>query len=139
MSVVYPLLTEIAFSIRSYDTDFVGVVNNVTYVRWLSDLRHQLLAATVSIADLVALGLGPALTRTELNYLRPIRLADRPVGRMWVTQLRRSSWRVAAEFHCGDQLMATAEQVGCFIDLDSMRPARVPAAMSAAYQAALAG
>jgi acyl-CoA thioester hydrolase len=135
MSAEYPLLTEIAFPIRSYDTDFMGVVNNVVYVRWLSDLRHELLASTVSLAELMADGLGPALTRTEVNYLRPIRLADRPVGRMWVTQLRRTSWRVAAEFHCGDQLMASARQEGCFIDLASLRPARVPAAMATAYNA----
>ncbi|MCB0028383.1 MAG: acyl-CoA thioesterase, partial [Anaerolineales bacterium] len=102
-------MTEIAFPIRSYDTDFMGVVNNVVYVRWLSDLRHELLASTVSLAELMADGLGPALTRTEVNYLRPIRLADRPVGRMWVTQLRRTSWRVAAEFRCGAQLMASAQ------------------------------
>ncbi|MCA9986514.1 MAG: acyl-CoA thioesterase [Anaerolineales bacterium] len=135
MSAEYPLLTEIAFPIRSYDTDFMGVVNNVVYVRWLSDLRHELLASTVSLAELMADGLGPALTRTEVNYLRPIRLADRPVGRMWVTQLRRTSWRVAAEFRCGDQLMASAQQAGCFIDLASLRPARVPAAMATAYDA----
>ena len=137
MSDKQPLLIEISFPIRSYDTDFMGVVNNVVYVRWLSDLRHELLAATVSLAELMADGLAPALTRTEVRYKLPIQVSDKPVGRMWISRLRRATWEVNAEFVCGEQVMATATQEGCFVHLESLRPARVPTAMKRAYDDAL--
>ena len=136
MSEQRPLLIEIPFEVRSYDTDFMGIVNNIVYVRWLSDLRHEMLSRSVSLTELVDVGLAPALTRTDVRYKLPIRVLDKPVGRMWISRLRRATWEVQAEFVCGDQIMATAMQEGCFVHLESLRPARVPAAMREAFDEA---
>ena len=51
----------LAFPVKTYDVDFAGIVSNIVYVRWLEDLRLELLARTCPLARLVAEGIGPVL------------------------------------------------------------------------------
>jgi acyl-CoA thioester hydrolase len=53
----------LAFPVKTYDVDFAGIVSNIVYVRWLEDLRLELLARTCPLARLVAEGIGPVLPR----------------------------------------------------------------------------
>jgi len=112
-----PLLVELEFTIRTYDVDFMGIVSNIVYVRWLEDLRLQLLAVHHPLEDQLNRGYAPILVRTEITYKHPLRLGEPVRGAMWVSDLGRARWTVAAEIAGPEHLAASAIQVGSFWDL----------------------
>ena len=119
------------FSIKTYDIDYAGIVSNLVYVRWLEDLRLELLARAYPLDRLVADGLGPVLLETHIAYRHALTIHDRPEGRMSVTSMGRLRWSVAAEFMTPSdgRVHATARQVGLFIRLDTRRPVPIPEAL----------
>jgi acyl-CoA thioester hydrolase len=122
------------FPVRTYDVDFAGIVSNIVYVRWLEDLRLELLARTCPLDRLVAEGIGPVLLDTQIAYREALTIHDRPEGRMSVAAMGRVRWTVAAEFVSPDSghVHATARQTGLFIRLDTRRPVPIPEALRAA-------
>lgn len=130
-----PLYVELSFRIGTYDIDWAGHVNNGVYIRWLEDLRLEMLHVHYPMEDLLAEGLMPILVRTEVDYVRPVRLFDKPVGRMWCTEMGRASMRIAAEILVDGQVCCRAAQRGALIREGNGRPARMPEGLLAAYQA----
>ncbi|HEY0526757.1 MAG TPA: thioesterase family protein [Stellaceae bacterium] len=125
----------LAFAIRTYDIDYAGIVSNITYIRWLEDLRLELLERAYPLGRLVADGLGPVLLETRIVYRDALTLFDRPEGRMRVETVERVRWVVAAEFTTGDggRIHATARQTGIFVHLATRRPAPVPEELRALF------
>jgi acyl-CoA thioester hydrolase len=121
-----PLLIERPIVVRTYDIDFANIVHNIVYLRWLEDLRAEILVDVLPIDEILATGISPILTRTEIDYRWPVRLGDAAVGRMWVAELARTRWTLAAEIVVGEQVCAAARQSGYFADLKTLRPVRVP-------------
>ncbi len=116
----------LTFHVKSYDIDFAGVVSNIVYLRWLEDLRLELLATVVPLRQLVEAGIVPVVVETQIQYRRPITLFDRPVGRMWSVPIAGNRWRTEAEFRLGTLVSAHAVQDGCFVDLQTKRPVALP-------------
>jgi len=85
---------------------------------------------------MLADGVSPILTRTEINYQRPVRFGDQVIGRMWVSDLSRVRWTVEAEIRNGDQLASMARQSGYFASLETLRPIRIPEQLRLRWQAA---
>lgn len=131
-----PLLTTLTFQARTYDIDFAGIVSNIVYVRWLEDLRGEMLAGHYPAERIRATGVGPVLLHTDIHYRRALRLGDRPQGRMWVAQARRTRWVLQAEFVLQEQVVCEARQTGAFVDYARLRPVPVPEALRRALQAA---
>lgn len=132
-----PLLIERPIVVRTYDIDFANIVHNIVYFRWLEDLRSEILADVLPIDEILATGISPILTRTEIEYRLPVRIGDGVTGRMWVSDLARTRWTLAAEISAGGQVCTVARQSGYFADLKSLRPVRVPEKLMAAWQADL--
>ena len=124
----------LAFPVKTYDVDFAGIVSNIVYVRWLEDLRLELLARTCPLASLVAEGIGPVLLETHLIYREALTIHDRPEGRMSIEALGRVRWTVTAEFVAPDtgRVHATARQTGLFVRLGTRRPVPIPEALRSA-------
>ena len=133
-----PLLIEMPITIRTYDIDFANIVHNMVYVRWLEDLRLELLANTYPIDRMLAEKWGPILTKTNIEYKLSITIHDKPIGRMWVQDLRRVRWTVAAEIYVGPRIAMTAVQQGFFASMETLRPIRVPKTLVTQWQKALA-
>ncbi|HLI29321.1 MAG TPA: thioesterase family protein [Chloroflexota bacterium] len=117
--------------IKGYDIDAWGIVSNIVYVRWLEDLRTALLWSLVDWQQCYREGHGPVLARTEIDYRRPLRLGDPLVGHMWVAGAGRSRWQVGAEFVVDGRVAAAARQEGYWVDLRTVRPVPLPAALRA--------
>jgi acyl-CoA thioester hydrolase len=117
--------------IRTYDIDYAGIVSNLVYIRWLEDLRLELLARAYPLERMVADGLGPVLLETQIAYREALTIHDTPEGRMSVAALGRVRWTVAAEFATpgNGRVHATARQTGLFIRLETRRPVPIPAAL----------
>lgn len=118
----------LAFKVMTYDIDFAGVVSNITYVRWLEDLRNLLAEGRLTLGDAFARGIAPTLTRTEIDYLTPVRFPDTVDGRMWPEKMGRARWVLAAEFtsRSTGQVAARARQTGVFVSLETLRPVPLP-------------
>jgi acyl-CoA thioester hydrolase len=132
-----PLLITQPIEIKTYDIDFANIVHNMVYIRWLEDMRLYLMADVYTMADMLADGVTPVLTRTEIDYRRPLRFGDQPIGTMWVTNLSRIKWTIEAEIMVGEQQHATAKQSGYFASLETLRPIRIPPILREAWQAAI--
>src|ERR671923_2121034 len=102
------------FRVMTYDIDFAGVLSNISYIRWLEDLRNLFAEQTLSIGEALQRGIAPTLMRTEIDYLAPVRFPDRVTGRMWLADHGRSKWELAAEFQSQttNKLVARAKQIG---------------------------
>ena len=121
-----PLLFQLPFKVMTYDIDFAQIVHNAVYIRWLEDLRTEMLVETYSIEAMLADGLSPILTRTEIEYRLPIYFSNEVIGKMWVSNLSRVRWTVEAEICVGDNIAAWSSQQGYFASLKTLRPVRVP-------------
>lgn len=133
-----PLLIERPITVRTYDVDFASIVHNIVYLRWLEDLRSEILADILPIDEILATGISPILTRTEIDYRWPVRIGDAVTGHMWVDEMARTRWTLAAEIVVGDRVCASARQSGYFADLKTLRPVRVPGALREQWQAVVA-
>src|SRR5215211_3814425 len=117
-----------SFRVMTYDIDFAGIVSNISYIRWLEDLRNLFAEQVLSIGDAFQRGIAPALMHTEIDYVSPVRFPDLVTGRMWRAEHGRTKWVLAAEFHsqANGKLVARARQFGVFVALETLRPVRLP-------------
>jgi acyl-CoA thioester hydrolase len=127
---------ELNLPVQTYDIDFANVVSNIVYIRWLEDLRIALVSAHFSLPEMVKQDIAPILLETSIQYKQPLMLFDLPIGRMWMSQMKYLRWTVNAEIFAGERLVATAEQVGCFINLSSRKPISIPKQLSHQFKSA---
>ncbi len=125
---------ELDLDVHTFDIDFAGHVSNISYLRWLEIGRLALLRdAGAPIEVLVAAGTAPVLTRTEIDYRRPLHLGDPVHLALWLVELRGASATLGFEITTGEHLAATARQVGLFVDLATGRPRRMAPEVRAAF------
>ena len=119
---------EHSFRVMTYDIDFAGIVSNISYIRWLEDLRNLFAEQALSIDEPLQRGIAPVLMHTEIDYLAPVRFPDTVIGRMWMAEQGRTKWALEAEFEsqAAGRVVAHARQTGVFIALQSFRPVRLP-------------
>ena len=128
-----PFLITLPITVKTYDIDFAAIVHNAVYIRWLEDLRTQVLADHYSVEEMVADGISPILTRTEIDYRFPVRFGDAVIGQMWIAKLERTRWTIQAEMHVGETLTTTARQTGYFANMQNGRPIRIPPRLKTAW------
>jgi len=120
------LFVERAFIAKTYDIDFAGHVSNITYVRWLEDLRLAILDEFFPLQQQMEQGYGPVLLRTEIDYKSAIRLFEPVVGQMWATGAGVTRMGLEAVFTVGERVCARAHHVSAMISLSDGRPIRLP-------------
>lgn len=128
-----PFETSLQFQVKSYDVDYVGYVHNIVYIRWLEDLRLAMLEPYFSIQQCVESGISPIILRTCIDYKKPLRLSDGFTGSVWVSSLEGVRWGVQHELMHNGTIIATAEQSGIFINLQTHRPVPVPKELEEKY------
>lgn len=121
------IAVQVKFAIRPYDVDMAGIVSNIVYVRWLEDLRMELLGQHFPPGELLKRGLLPVVARTEIDYRASLRFLDHCRGEMRVVELGRTSVKLSASFYDeSGRLVAEARQVGVFIDAKTGSPVLLP-------------
>lgn len=128
-----PFLIELPLTVKTYDIDFAGIVSNIVYVRWLEDLRLEILSRYFPIEDLLKNGFVPVLASTSIQYRKPVRMQSKVIGRMWMSDLEASKCRFNAEFIADGSLAASAEQVGLVVSRETGRPRRMPREITRKY------
>ncbi|MDD2380593.1 MAG: thioesterase family protein [Mariniphaga sp.] len=121
----------------TYQIDFVGHVNNIVYVQWLENGRVHLLEAIGMPAHEIAesKGIVPILTHTSIQYKRPFFLNNRVVVEVWISRLNHASAIMEFRFlNERNELCATAQQKGLFINRLTMKPARLSEELRQAFE-----
>jgi acyl-CoA thioester hydrolase len=73
------------FSVRDYECDLQGIVNNANYQHYLEHTRHEFLVSRgISFSGLHEQGLDLIVTRVVIDYKYPLRSRDRFVVRLKV-------------------------------------------------------
>jgi acyl-CoA thioester hydrolase len=117
---------ELDFVVKTYDVDMAQIVHNAVYIRWLEDLRTAMLDKYHPLQKWMARDLMPVLLETRISYRRAVKLFDVVQGRMEMTRFGRVKWEMDARFTLNGELRADAHQLGCFIDMKTMRAAPIP-------------
>jgi acyl-CoA thioester hydrolase len=66
------------FSVRDYECDLAGMVNNAAYLNYLEHARHEFLKSrAVDFAALAQQGTYLVVIRIEADYLYPLRSGER--------------------------------------------------------------
>jgi len=133
-SSLRPFLTEIRFTTQTYDIDFAGIVSNIVYIRWLEDLRLKLLEEHWPLDEQLRQGYTPVLLSTSIEYLKALRLFDRPEGSMWLSDLGRARFTLGAEMKLGDVPVTRATQQCAFVNSVTLRPIRVPRGLRSEFE-----
>lgn len=77
----------VEFTVRDYECDIQGVVNNANYLHYLEHARHEfLISRGIDFIQLHQEGLDLIVTRSEIDYKYPLRSRDKFVVK---TNIRR--------------------------------------------------
>ncbi|MCC5660418.1 acyl-CoA thioesterase [Nostoc sp. XA010] len=128
-----PLEVVLEIPVKTYDIDFMGIVSNIVYIRWLEDLRLKFLDEHWQLNQQIEQGYAPVLAGTEIEYKRSIKIIDRVIGRLWLSNLGRLKWTVQAEILSNNELAAVATQKGAFVSLQNSRPIPIPEELQKKY------
>lgn len=121
------IATQLKFIIRPYDIDVAGIVSNIVYVRWLEDLRMELLRQHLPGRGMLERNLSHVVVRTEIDYRASLRFSDECAGHMRVAEIGRSSVTLRATFQNREGLIVSeAKQVGVFLDAGTGKPVSLP-------------
>lgn len=129
-----PMLVKKYFRVNPYDIDVMGIVSNIVYIRWFEDLRFLLLDKQWSYKEMLGISQSPILSKTEIEYKRPLTIFDEPVGELWVSDLTKSHWTVSIQIKKGERLICAGRQMGYFYDLNKKRPVAIPSELMQKYQ-----
>ncbi len=119
-----------------YDLDWMGVVSNLSYVRWMEDIRtHLLNISPWPLPRLMAAKISPAMFTTHIDYLNAYYGVEG--GRIQVRisageKMGRTRWQLNYDFYHAEKAipLAKATQIGCFVELPAVRPIRTPSEMA---------
>ena len=117
---------ELEIAVKTYDVDMAQIVHNAVYIRWLEDLRTALMDKYLPLQEWMARDLMPVLLETRISYRRAVRLFDVVHGRLEMPRFGRVKWEMDIQFTVKDELCADAHQLGCFIDMKTMRATPIP-------------
>ncbi|HWK36999.1 thioesterase family protein [Sphingomonas sp.] len=112
-----------AVSVDPADIDFMGHVNNASYLKWVQDavVSHwQKLAP----AEAVAAHLWVAL-KHEITYRKPTFLDDEVIATVLLEKVQGARAFYETVIRRGEDVLAEVKSSWCCLDAKTLRPARI--------------
>jgi acyl-CoA thioester hydrolase len=122
------MITECTLTVRTYECDSYGHVNNANYLNYLEFARYEFLRDIgFDYPAIVRAGYGVYIARVEIDYKKPAVTDDVLRIRSWPVKKRTASGIIAQEIRRGEDLVAQAKVTWALVDSRGL-PARIPPA-----------
>lgn len=117
--------------IEADDIDFMGHVNNATYLRWVQEatISHW---RSFAPAEAVEAYVWVAV-KHEITYRKPAFLGDEVITTVLLRQVRRESAFYETLIRRGNELLAEVQSRWCCLDAKIRRPTRLPKDVTAPF------
>jgi acyl-CoA thioester hydrolase len=120
------LKTECSLTVRTYECDSYGHVNNANYLNYLEYARYEYLRAIgFDYNATVKAGYGIYIARVEVEYKKPAFTDDTLTIVSWAVKKGAVSGDIAQEIRRGETLVASAKVTWAFVDSRGV-PVRIP-------------
>jgi acyl-CoA thioester hydrolase len=118
-----PLPFEFRIDVARDDIDFMGHVNNASYLKWVQEavLSHW---RGLAPPDAVARHLWVAL-KHEITYRRPAFLDDDVVATVLLEKVQGARAFYGTVIRRGSEVLAEVKSSWCCVDAETLRPARL--------------
>jgi acyl-CoA thioester hydrolase len=118
-----PLPHRFSIGIDPADIDFMGHVNNASYLRWVQDavIDHW---RALAPAEAVAQHLWVAL-KHEITYRRPTFLGDEVIATVILEKVHGARAYYETVISRGEDILAEVKSSWCCVDAGTLRPARI--------------
>lgn len=105
------------------DIDFMGHVNNASYLKWVQDavIDHW---RSLAPAEAVAQHLWVAL-KHEITYRRPTFLGDEVIATVLLEKVQGARATYETVIRRGEEILAEVRSSWCCLDAATLRPARL--------------
>jgi acyl-CoA thioester hydrolase len=121
------MISECSLTVRTYECDSYGHVNNATYLNYLEYARYQLLKdAGFDYPAVIRAGYGVYVAKVSIEYKRPALVEDELLIRSWPVRKGAVSGLIAQRILRGEDLIAEAEVTWAFVDSRGV-PVKIPA------------
>jgi acyl-CoA thioester hydrolase len=112
-----------AIPIDPADIDFMGHVNNASYLKWVQEavIDHW---RSFAPADAVAAHLWVAL-KHEITYRRPTFLGDEVIATVLLEKIHGARASYETVIRRGEEILAEVKSSWCCVDAVTLRPARL--------------
>lgn len=131
MNLSQPPRHDYPIGITPGDIDFMGHVNNASYLTWVQDAvtahwRH--LAPPQEVARLLWVAL-----KHEITYRKPAFIDDNVIASVVVEKVQGASAFYDTIIKRGEEVLATVKSRWCCLDADTLRPARIAEEVAALF------
>lgn len=120
------MIVEMPIPVHGYDVDFMGIVNNTVYVKWLEDLRMAILDKYFPLTEMLKDGNSPILAETCIQYKYPVTFESHLIGHCSIWLTGRSRWIAEHVIEGDGRTYATARQSGYYFNIERHRPVSFP-------------
>jgi acyl-CoA thioester hydrolase len=118
---------ECTLTVRTYECDSYGHVNNAVYLNYLEYARHEYLSAVgFDYRAAVSAGYGLYVARIEIDYKKPAFSGEKLTLRSWPMKKGAVSGLMGQKIMRGDEVIVEAKVTWAFVDSAGM-PCRIPA------------
>jgi acyl-CoA thioester hydrolase len=120
------MICECSLTVRTYDCDSYGHVNNAIYLHYLEYARYEFLKAIgFDYPKMISAGYGVYVARVEIDYKRSAVPDDALLIRSWPVKKGAVSGIIAQHILRGDELIVDAKVTWAFVDSRGT-PIRIP-------------
>jgi acyl-CoA thioester hydrolase len=120
------MITECSLTVRTYECDSYGHVNNANYLNYLEFARYEFLRAIgFDYPAIVAAGYGVYIARIEIDYKKSAVTDDVLQIRSWPVKKGAASGIIAQEIHRGEELVVQAKVTWALVDSRGL-PSKIP-------------
>ncbi|GHV80452.1 thioesterase [Spirochaetia bacterium] len=120
------MICECSLTVRTYECDSYGHVNNANYLNYLEYARYQFLKAVgFDYPALVKAGYGVYIAKVVIEYKKSAITEDELLIRSWPTKKGAVSGVIAQRILRGEDVIAEAEVTWAFVNSKGM-PTKIP-------------
>ena len=120
------MICKCSLTVRSYECDSYGHVNNANYLHYLEYARYEFLRDVgFDYSAMLEAGYGIYVARIEIDYKKPAVTDDELFIKSWPVKKGAVSGIIAQEIRRGEDLIVAAKVTWAFVDTNGI-PAKLP-------------